>query len=285
MIPVSASPVEPEPIFRGSIIDLLSLEQIDRDIYRAPFVFEDHWALYGGQVAAQALQAAGLSVAPDRLPHSLHGYFLRPGDASKPVVFQVFRDRDGGSFSARRVIALQNGDVIFNMAASFHRSTPSEADETEPQAPAVTSPHDSGPYEVPRLFSYEGREAEQHYPDLDFPSRFWARCTADLPEDPLWHAAALTYLSDISTGLVRFHGDDYHSSSSLDHALWFHRPTDATAWTLMDSVPHTVANGRGFYSGSLWDGEGRLVASLTQEALFRRRELPRGAERVPSPVI
>jgi len=255
----------------ASILDLLELERIDLDLFRASYVFQDQWALYGGQVAAQALLAAGLSVEPDRLPHSLHGYFLRPGDTSRPVIFQVFRDRDGASYSARRVVALQNGRVIFNMAASFQRSGWSPVDKTETRAPRTSDPKTAMPYDIPRLVSYEGRRAEQPFPDLDFPSRFWARCTADLPDDPLLHAASLTYLSDISTGLVRFHGQEFSSSSSLDHALWFHRPIDASEWTLMDCVPHTVANGRGFYSGSLWASDGTLLASLTQEALFRQR--------------
>lgn len=256
----------------ASILDLLELERIDLDLFRACYVFDDEWALYGGQVAAQALRAAGLSVDPDRLPHSLHGYFLRPGDASRPVTFQVSRDRDGASYSARRVVALQNGQVIFNMAASFQRFTDSPVDETETPLPVVPGPDEVIGYAIPRLVSYEGRRTEQPYPDLDFPSRFWARCTADLPDDQLMHAAALTYLSDISTGLVRFHDEEFSSSSSLDHAVWFHRPADATRWTLMDCVPHTVANGRGFYSGSLRDQDGVLVASFTQEALFRRRK-------------
>src|ERR1700761_2513907 len=99
---------------------MLDVEELDRDLYRANFVFDDAQTLYGGQVAAQALRAAGLSVEADRSPHSLHGYFLRAGDASRPTIFQVYRDRDGRSYSARRVVALQGGEVIFNMSASFH---------------------------------------------------------------------------------------------------------------------------------------------------------------------
>src|SRR5215203_5169994 len=270
--PVTERSAAPDIGPEASILDLLELERIDPDLFRASYVFQEEWALYGGQVAAQALLAAGLSVEPNRLPHSLHGYFLRPGDASRPVVFQVFRDRDGRSYSARRVVALQNGRVIFNMAASFQRSGCSPVDATESRAPQTSGPQEAMRHEIPRLASYEGRTAQQPFPDLAFPTRFWARCTADLPDDPLLHAATLTYLSDISTGLVRFDDEDFSSSSSLDHALWFHRPIDATEWTLMDCVPHTVANGRGFYSGSLWAHDGTLLASLTQEALFRQRK-------------
>jgi acyl-CoA thioesterase-2 len=104
----------------ASLLDLLALEKLDRDLFRATTVFDDPFPLYGGQVAAQALHAAGLTVPEDRLPHSLHGYYLRGGNAARPTLFRVYRDRDGRSFSARRVVAVQDGEVIFNMSASFH---------------------------------------------------------------------------------------------------------------------------------------------------------------------
>ena len=279
---MTAGPADPEGDPDNSILDMLELERIDRDIFRAAYIFEDRWALYGGQVAAQALRAAGLTVEADRLPHSLHGYFLRRGHSSRPIVFQVFRDRDGGSFSARRVVALQDGEVIFNMAASFQLPGDVPVDETEPTMPRVMRPDDAAPYAIPRLVSFEGRDAEQSYPDVDVRSRFWARCVADLPQEPLLHASVLTYLSDISTGLARFHDEDYASSSSLDHAMWFHRPGNAGEWILTDCIPQTVAGGRGYYTGALWNSDGDLVASFAQEALFRRRRTYRGAARTHS---
>ncbi|MEK6440572.1 acyl-CoA thioesterase [Pseudonocardia sp. T1-2H] len=109
-----------EAVADPTLLDLLTLEPLERDLFRATTVFEEQWALYGGQVAAQALLAAGRTVDEDRSPHSLHGYYLRGGDASRPTLFRVYRDRDGRSFSARRVVAIQNGEVIFNMSASFH---------------------------------------------------------------------------------------------------------------------------------------------------------------------
>jgi acyl-CoA thioesterase-2 len=253
-----------------NLLDLLDLEEIDRDLYRANVVFPDPLALYGGQVAAQALRAAGLSVDPTRLPHSLHGYFLRAGDASRPTVFQVFRDRDGFSFSARRVVALQGGEVIFNMSASFQRPETGYEDQ-EPLMPAAPPPDGSPGYEIPRLFSFEGRMAPQPYGPVPWPTRFWARCVVPLKDDPFLHACALTYLSDISSGLSRFHTEEYTSSSSLDHAVWFHRPIDAEGWMLSDLVPHTVSGGRGWYTGSIFSADGALVASVAQESLFRRR--------------
>jgi acyl-CoA thioesterase II len=253
-----------------ALLDLLDLEEIDRDLYRANFVFPDPFRLYGGQVAAQALRAAGLSVDPGRRPHSLHGYFLRAGDATRPMVFQVFRDRDGRSFTARRVVALQGGEVILNMSASFQ--IPEEGHDAQvPTMPSIPDPEESASHEIPRLFSFEGRAAPQPYPGMAWPTRFWARCTAPLNDDPLLHACALTYLSDISTGLSLFRTATHAPSSSLDHAVWFHRPIDANDWMLSDLVPHTASGGRGWYTGSIYDRQGVLLASVAQESLFRRR--------------
>jgi acyl-CoA thioesterase-2 len=268
------APLPPGPAgLTGTLSELLELDHVDEDVFRAPFVFADPLPLYGGQVAAQALRAAGLTVAPDRLPHSLHGYYLRPGDASLPTILQVFRDRDGGSFSARRVVAMQSGKVIFNMAASFHLEEEGP-DAHETALPRVSAPEASPGYDIPRLFAFEGRMVEQAG-DYEWPMRFWARCTEDLGDDQLLHACALTYLSDISTGIVPFNTETHASSSSLDHAVWFHRPVDVNGWLLTDLAAHTVARGRGWYTGSVFTPDGSLVASLTQEALFRPRRPPR----------
>jgi len=250
--------------------DLLDLEEIDRDLYRGTVAFDDVWHLYGGQVAAQALRAAGLCVLSGRRPHSFHGYFLRAGDPARPTVFQVFRDRDGQSFSARRVVALQRGEVIFNMSASFH--TPEEGvDAQEPVMPDVPDADGAPNHDFFRLFSFEGRAVPQPYPDIEWLTRFWARCTDDLGDDPLLHACALTYISDVSSGLLPFNTPTHASSASLDHAVWFHRSIDAQDWMLLDLAPHTVSGGRGWYTGSIFDRGGHLIASVVQESLFRRR--------------
>src|SRR5690606_31882268 len=180
----------------GSFTQMMDLEEIDTNIYRGGYVFEEPYALYGGQVAAQSLRAAGLTVEDDRHPHSLHGYFLRPGNAAKPTVFQVFRDRDGRSFSARRVVALQEGKVIFNMSASFARAV--ESPEHGEPLPVAEAPLGT-PTTLPRMFSFESRTTEQVYDAPDYPLRFWARCVEDLGDDQLLHQCALTYLSDISS--------------------------------------------------------------------------------------
>ncbi|WP_256255409.1 acyl-CoA thioesterase [Actinomadura madurae] len=251
-----------------SVLDLLDLEELDRDLYRGTLVFDDPYPLYGGQVAAQALRAAGGTVPEGRLPHSLHGYFLRGGDAARPTIFRVDRDRDGRSFSARRVVALQGGEVIFNMSVSFQRPA-EDVDRQVHPAPAAPDPRTLPESPVPRLFSMEGRVPPQPYEPADFPTRLWSRCTVPLPDDDLLHACVLTYLSDISSGLIALHDGRARSGSSLDHAVWFHRPVRMDEWVLMDLVPQTVAAGRGWYTGTLHTAGGVLAASLAQEVLFR----------------
>lgn len=255
------------PAAGPTLLDMLTLEPLDRDLFRATTVFDDPFPLYGGQVAAQALQAAGATVPDDRVPHSLHGYYLRGGDASRPTIFRVHRDRDGGSYSARRVVAVQGGEVIFNMSASFQVPEPGPDRQVDP-APEVTAPDELPPFMLPRLFSMEGRLPPQPAPG-PWPTRFWARCQVDLPQSPLLHAAVLTYLSDTSSGLSSLSNARWQSGSSLDHAVWFHRPIRLDDWVLLDLVPHTVSAGRGWYTGTIHTRDGVLGASLTQEALFR----------------
>ncbi|WP_312858077.1 acyl-CoA thioesterase [Pseudonocardia pini] len=269
-----APPLREAPDGRTALA-VLDLEVIEEDLFRANAVFEDPFALYGGQVAAQALRAAGLTVPAERTPHSLHGYFLRGGNAALPTVFRVDRDRDGRSFSARRVVAIQRGEVIFSIAASFHigQEEPDHQVDPAPEAEDVATLRSCS---IPRLLSFEGRMPTQPYEGAERPTRFWARCTdllpdASLPGSAVLHAALLTYLSDISTGLAPLHDVDHRSGSSLDHAIWFHRPVRMDEWVLLDVVPRTVGQGRGWYTGTAHDSAGRLVASLTQEALFRKR--------------
>ncbi|GAA4511197.1 MULTISPECIES: acyl-CoA thioesterase [Nonomuraea] len=258
------------PVAAPTVLDLLTLEKLEEDLYRGTTVFEEPFPLYGGQVAAQALAAAGDTVEPDRLPHSLHGYYLRSGDAARPTVFRVYRDRDGRSYSARRVVAIQNGKVIFNMSASFHVPE-SGADVQIHPAPDAPDPDGLEPVRLPRLFSMDSRLPPQPYEAAEWPTRFWARCTQDLPGGQLLHACVLTYLSDISSGVTGVpHGEGARSGSSLDHAVWFHRPARMDEWVLMDLVPHTVSAGRGWYTGTIHTRDGRLAASITQETLFRK---------------
>jgi acyl-CoA thioesterase II len=256
-----------------SILELLDLEYIEENLYRSLVVYDDAYRLFGGQVAAQALYAAGRTVPDGRLPHSLHGYFLRQGSTVRPTLFEVERDRDGQSFSARRVVAIQDGEVIFNMAASFAR--PRVSDEPLLDRDAVPA----GSF--PAVDDLAGRTYARH-PSFEFrheasphrlPERFWIRCLEPLPspeEDPLLHAAILTYISDISTGLVPLEPPGYWASSSIDHAVWFHRPARMDDWVWQHMRPETIAGGRGWYTGALYAPDGTRVASIAQEALFRK---------------
>ncbi len=250
-----------------SILELLDLEYIEENLYRSRVVYEGAARLFGGQVAAQALYAAGRTVPDGRLPHSLHGYFLRQGSAQRPTVFQVERDRDGQSFSGRRAVAIQDGEVIFNMAASFAAVRPGVDVDADPE-PEIPAPDALPRWVNPRHASFEFRSADQ---DRRLPTQFWIRCTAELPGDPMLHAAVLTYVSDISNGLVPLEGADIRSGPSLDHAVWFHRPARMDEWTWQDLVPHTAAGGRGLYTGAIYSASGARVASIAQEALFRKR--------------
>ena len=201
--------------------------------------------LYGGQVAAQAARAASLTVPEDRFLHSLHGYFLRPGHSDRPTILRVDRDRDGGSFSARHVNALQNGEVILSLLVSFHR----ERDGREFQETATCGGAAAGrdaragdrraQHDVRPATGIAGPDAPR-WPGLSH--RFWARTWGALPDDRLIHECALTYLSDMGTGFMKIPTDEPMGGPSLDHALWFHRPVRMDEWVLVDLEP-VVASG------------------------------------------
>jgi acyl-CoA thioesterase II len=257
------------------ILDLLNLEYIEENLYRSCVLSDaQRPRLFGGQVAAQALYAAGLTAPAGRLPHSLHGYFLRQGSPLRPTVFQVERDRDGYSFSARRVVAIQNGEVIFNMAASFAEPRPGPDLDAEP-APEVPAPETLPVWtRHSHQASFEFRSGQTERDGYRFPSKFWIRCTADLADDALLNAAVLTYTSDISSGLVGFESDGGRSGPSVDHAVWFHRPARMDEWTWLDLVPQTAAAGRGLYTGAVYSESGVRLATIAQESLFREPKKP-----------
>jgi acyl-CoA thioesterase-2 len=254
-----------------TLLDLLELEPLGDDNFRNGVVFDQERALYGGQVAAQALAAAGMTVDPDRRPHSLHGYFLRPGRTDKPMILRVSRDRDGRSFSARRVVAVQDGEVILNLACSFAVAE----DGVDNQLAA--SPLASGGVGAPRqpsmvLPSIEVRAPEQPTDDLPWQTRMWVRCVLPLPADPLLNACVLTYVSDLGSGLASLaSAEAIRSTTTLDHALWFHRRVSPENWLLVDLSSRGVRGGRGLYTGEIWDTRGSLVASLAQDALYRQK--------------
>jgi acyl-CoA thioesterase-2 len=264
-----SNPQEPGSTAGPHLLEVLALERLDADLFRSIVVFDDPFGLYGGQVAAQALRAASQTVTPDRHPHSLHGYFLSRGDPTQRVLLQVHRDRDGRSYSNRRVIAVQNGVVIFNLAASFHVAEEGY-DFQAHQAPAVTKPDELADFSFrTRMLGIEIKMPEQAVPGQPWPSRVWLRSREPLADETL-HDCALAYVSDMFTGLASVRGiADVGIVTSLDHAVWFYRRVAMDDWVLMDLLPESTAGGRGMYTGRIFGIDGTLAAGIAQESLFR----------------
>src|SRR5215469_11416272 len=249
--------------------ELLSLERIEDNLFRTVVVQAEPAGLFGGQVAAQALRAAAETVPADRHPHSLHGYFLSRGDASRRVLLTVNRDRDGGSYSNRRVIAVQNGKVIFNMAASFH-VTEEGSDYQANGMPDVMQPEDlPNDQRLLRMHGVEIRVPPQPQPGQQWPSRMWIRSRHRLADDTV-QACALAYVSDMFTGLAAAPGITISGPlTSIDHSVWFFRKVAVDDWVLMDLQPESTSGGRGMYTGRIFSRDGVLAAGIAQETLFR----------------
>lgn len=253
-----------------TIHDIVALDELGDDRFVTANLVTNGGFLYGGQLLAQALMAACRTVEADRIPHSLHAYFIAGGRSTEPIEFRVTRDRDGRSYSARSVAAVQDGRVLLNMLVSFQ--VPEDgieaqgdalADVPRPPADYVPWPHPCSP--DAQLWDPEPDAALAH------PSRGWCRFATPLDDDPVINACAVAYMSDFFNGLVSMPGfpSTGVSVSSLDHAIWFYRPTNLHEWHFMDWHGHSVSSGRGHYSGTIHDADGRLVAGVSQEALVR----------------
>ena len=251
------------------LLEVLTLERLDPDCYRAGYVVDDPRPLYGGQVMAQCLVAACQTVDDGRLPHSLHGYFLRGGSSREPVLLHVARDFDGRSFASRRVIAKQSGSVIFSCTLSF--SLPAAGPENEMVQPPAWDLDVMHDFPTGRLQSMKMRSLEPYVQGQRLPRQFAARFAADLGTDPVVQLAALAYLSDTSSGLADIQGPDVGYLSSIDHAVWLHSVPDLRDWHLVQLDPRHTGAGRGMFTGGIFDGAGHLVASTAQESLFRYR--------------
>jgi len=274
-----------------NLIDLLDLEELEVNIFRGVSPKEDRQRVFGGQVAGQALVAAGRTVEAG-LVHSLHCYFLRPGDPKIPILYEVDRIRDGRSFTTRRVVAIQHGRAIFNLDASFHKPEPGL--EYHAAMPKVPPPEDLPTFDQ-RLKPFReqlGPWVERERPiDIRMcdpvdrppeewrePTTFaWIRADGTLHDDPMLHTCVLTYASDMTLldTTVRPHGltwspDRKLMMASLDHALWFHRPFRADEWLLYVQTTPASAGGRGFATGSIFTRDGVLVVSEAQEGLIRK---------------
>lgn len=267
-----------KPDATNALVDLLTLEVLEENLFRGHSQDLGLPQLFGGQVLGQALSAANLTVDSSRQAHSLHGYFLRPGDPHRPVIYQVDLVRDGGSFTTRRVSAVQNGRPIFFCSASFHSKEKSI--NHQPTMPIVTPPEELVGTDAvlerfsnhPIEFLYLGDKANS---DLPARKRIWFRLSGELPDDPALHRYLLAYSSDfhlLTTSLVPHglkHPDPRLKVASLDHAIWFHHDVRVDDWLLYDMDSTWAGNARGFSRGSLYDRNGRLVASSAQEGLTR----------------
>jgi len=277
------------------LLALLELEALEVNLFRGLSPHEDRQRVFGGQVAAQALVAAGRTVGEDRPVHSLHAYFLRPGDPNIPIVYDVDRIRDGKSFTTRRVVAIQHGRAIFNLAASFqivengpdHQmpmptvpapdELPTWQERVEPYLERLgpdlaqwlvrERPIDSRPVDDPRWLDPSPREPQQDV---------WIKSNGDLPEGvPLIHECVVAYASDLTlldTAMFP-HAISYQEQqymiASLDHAMWFHRPFRADDWLLYHQTSPTASHARGLAQGSIFCRDGTLAITVIQEGLIR----------------
>lgn len=279
-----------------ALVELLDLERIEVNLFRGQSPADSWQRVFGGQVIGQALVAAQRTVEADRRCHSLHAYFIRPGDPKIPIVYEVDRARDGRSFTTRRVIAIQHGKQIFNMAASFHieepgfdhqfpmpdvpdpETLPSEREIREGVKDRVPEPMRERflrprPIELrfvepPSYFDAEKREPFSHV---------WFRAVAPIGDDVALNQCVLAYASDMTLldTCLNPHGvswmDGTIQSASLDHAMWFHRPFRADEWLLYAQDSPSASGARGFNRGNIFTRDGRLVASVAQEGLIRPR--------------
>lgn len=278
------------------LVAALKLEKLEENLFRGPRASIGWQRVFGGQVLGQALSAACQTVDAARPIHSLHGYFMLAGDPEREIIYDVERTRDGGSFTTRRVKAIQHGSVIFTMSASFQRHE--EGYDHQDQMPAVPEPESLPAVadlmerfkgmvpEKTRLFWQRENPVEMRIID---PARYtarqarpaaqaiWMRANGRLPADPVMHQALLAYASDftlLDTALIP-HGkvlfDPDLQLASLDHAMWFHRPFAADEWLLYVQDSPSGAAARGFCRGLIYARDGRLVASTVQEGLMRKR--------------
>jgi len=288
----------------AELVDLLRIERLEHNLFRGVSCDVGSPAVFGGQVLGQAVMAAANTVE-GRALHSLHAYFLRPGDKEAPILYDVDRIRDGGSFTTRRVVAIQHGQPIFNFAASFHAAEPGPDHRAE--MPAVPAPdalvdhaelrrrrpgHEAEPMRVPPRDDapIEIRPVQVFHPFTPEPhpprAQWWMRARAPLPDDPPLHQAMLAYASDF--GFVRTamlpHGLTFWQPNvqcvSLDHAMWFHDAFRFDDWVLYDTESPAAAHARGFVRGTLYARDGRVIASAAQEGLIRRRA-PRARAQAP----
>lgn len=291
---IDSDPTEKSAMHK--LVETLDLEKLEENLFRGTSPQIGWQRVFGGQVIAQALVAAHRTVDADRFIHSLHAYFMRPGDPSVPIIYQVERIRNGSSFNTRRVVAIQHGEPIFSMSASFQIEE--EGYDHQMPAPKVPAPEsllsetqlqeaflakappmirkywqNKRPIEIKPVSLAHYISNEKLAPNQDV----WVRAVGDVPDDRCFQAAILAYLSDMTlldTSLYA-HGTTIFDPSiqvaSLDHAMWFHRPCKLDDWLLYSQDSPSASGARGLTRGSIMTRDGALIASVTQEGLIRKR--------------
>ncbi|WP_246788127.1 acyl-CoA thioesterase II [Agrobacterium sp. AGB01] len=291
---IDSDPTEKSAMHK--LVETLDLEKLEENLFRGTSPQIGWQRVFGGQVIAQALVAAHRTVDADRFIHSLHAYFMRPGDPSVPIIYQVERIRNGSSFNTRRVVAIQHGEPIFSMSASFQIEE--EGYDHQMPAPKVPAPEsllsetqlqeaflakappmirkywqNKRPIEIKPVSLAHYISNEKLAPNQDV----WVRAVGEVPDDRCFQAAILAYLSDMTlldTSLYA-HGTTIFDPSiqvaSLDHAMWFHRPCKLDDWLLYSQDSPSASGARGLTRGSIMTRDGVLIASVTQEGLIRKR--------------
>lgn len=279
-----------------TLLRRLDLERLDRDLFRGYTPNDGRPRVFGGLVAAQALVAAARTVPPDIRPHSLHSYFLRPGDPTRPIIYEVDRIRDGKSFLTRRVVGIQEGEAIYSAGVSFHKEEDGLSHQVEmPDAP----PPEQFPTNRERLAELAERSGhpvfkflltvespiEHRDPEFIDPlsprphrglKRLWFKPDGPMPPEPIVHAAVMTYATDMGLldNCIQWHGLTWLAPklqvASLDHAIWFHRRVRSDEWHLHDFVSRGYLSSRGLAVGNILTESGVHVATVTQEVLLRR---------------
>ncbi len=291
-----------------ALLAILDLEKLEENLFRGLSPQVGWQRVFGGQVIGQALIAAQRTVDEGRYVHSLHAYFMRPGDPSVPIIYEVDRIRDGSSFATRRVVAIQHGKAIFAMSSSFQydedgfdhqvkmpdvpmpEALPGERELKEKflvHAPEAIRrywerprPIEIRPVSLEQYFSRDGASRERILRDGALPTQnVWVKAVGSVPDERHLQAAVLAYLSDMTlldTSLYA-HGTSVFDRSlqvaSLDHAMWFHRPSSMDDWLLYAQDSPNAHGARGMTRGSLFDRSGALIASVAQEGLIRKKAI------------
>jgi len=270
----------------SSLLNFLNCETLDSNLFRGQSKDFKTGQVYGGQVLGQAIKAAYNTVDDDRLIHSAHAYFLLRGDVDAPIIYEIDRSLDGGSFSSRRAVAIQHGRQIFHLSASFQKQEDG-LEHYRQWVPPVDALNSALEEKTPKNHNFQSEFFDVHFvPDDQVTTpetlQYWMKAKEPLPEDIQCHHSVLAYISDM--GLLQAtlepHSlnapalEDRHAQvlmASLDHAIWFHRPFRVDDWLFYECRVQSTSNGRGLAFGRIYDQQGTLVASTSQEGLIRKR--------------